>query len=483
MVGKYHAHGVPGSGYNCHVMAFSNVLALSISQFIRFTAGFVVAVLLARWLGTEGFGTLTYVTGVMAVSAFGASMGMHVLLTRNVARDPKAANVAMGSGMLATALCSVVTAAAMLTYVWSMDGRPVVMTSAAFGAVALGIMSIWQVPQAVLHGLRRMAHQVPGVIAGRAVYVVGVLVFLSMGYGVPGVFAAQILAAITTLLLFVTAVRQAIDVVPETSIKQMRELVRTSVPFGLNLLFSNVYLQSDVLILKEMKGDHELGLYQGAAVLVLQLLILANVLNRGLFPKISQSLGDRSAAADELMFSSRVLLAVSIPIAAGGFVVAEPLMVFLMGVEYAPSALPLMIMLPLLPLRYLNNGFGMALSALDRQPDRTRSVVYAALFNVAANLYAIPRWGAAGAATTTLLTEILLTSWLSMRLSPELDGFKLRGALLRTLIPAIPMVLLVLAIPNLHVLLRIVAGALVYVTVGYGTGAWRTDDPRRLRSI
>jgi len=263
----------------------------------------------------------------------------------------------------------------------------------------------------------------------------------------------------------------------------MRELVGASVPFGLNLLFSNIYLQSDVLILQELRGDYELGLYQAAAVLILQLLILANVLNRGLFPKLTQNLGDRPAAAEELMFSSRVLLAVSVPIAVGGMMLAKPLIVFIMGSEYGPSAVALTIMLPLLPLRYLNNGFGMALSAMDRQPDRTRSVVYAALFNVAANLYAIPRWGAAGAATTTLLTEILLTAWLSVRLAPELDGFRLRGAVVRTLLPAAPMAAIVAATPSLHVLVRVGAGAVVYLVVGYGTGAWRTEDPGRLRSI
>ena len=172
-------------------MARSNVIALSISQLIRFAAGFLVAILLARWLGAEAFGTLTYVSGVMAVSAFGASMGMHILLTRRVARDPAAADLAMGSGLAATVILSTLTGLAMVTYMYVMDGRPVVMLSITLGALALGLISAWQIPQAVLHGLRKMSKQVPGVIAGRTVYLLGVVTFLALGFGVPGVFAAQ----------------------------------------------------------------------------------------------------------------------------------------------------------------------------------------------------------------------------------------------------------------------------------------------------
>ncbi len=158
-------------------------------------------------------------------------------------------------------------------------------------------------------------------------------------------------------------------------------------------------------------------------------------------------------------------------------------MVFLFGSPYLAAALPLAVMLPLLPLRFVNNGLGTALSALDRQNDRTRAVFFAALFNLWTNLYAIPRWGAVGAAATTLLTEVLLSVWLTVRLLPWVRGFRVGGPLLRTVAPAIPMAVLVLAVPGWHVLARVAFGAVVYVVGGRLTSAWRPDDLTRLRRI
>ena len=54
------------------------------------------------------------------------------------------------------------------------------------------------------------------------------------------------------------------------------------------------------------------------------------------------------------------------------------------GADFVAAAWPLMLLLPMLPLRFLNTGYGTVLTAFDRQSIRTRGVFYAAVFNVAA---------------------------------------------------------------------------------------------------
>jgi len=137
----------------------------------------------------------------------------------------------------------------------------------------------------------------------------------------------------------------------------------------------------------------------------------------------------------------------------------------------------------MVPFRFVNNASGNALSALDQQPARTRGVFYAALFNLVANLVAIPRFGATGAAATTLLTDMLLTVYLARRLAPSVRGVSVGTSVVVTLLPVLPMAAVVLALPGWHVLLRIAVGAVVYTGFGYLSGAWRVGDLKHLREI
>ena len=163
--------------------------------------------------------------------------------------------------------------------------------------------------------------------------------------------------------------------------------------------------------------------------------------------------------------------------------VAEPLMIFLGGSDFSVSALPFMIMAPLLPLRFLNNGFATTLSALDRQNDRTRGVFLAALLNLIANLLLIPAHGAAGAAATTLGTEVMLMVWMGWRIQPVVSGLRLSVTLLKVSVPAAIMALSRALRPTMHVLLTVAIGAGVYGNVGVLTGAIRRDDIRQLRRV
>jgi O-antigen/teichoic acid export membrane protein len=269
--------------------------------------------------------------------------------------------------------------------------------------------------------------------------------------------------------------------------RDVRTLVRQSVPFGLNSLFVSVYLSVDVLLLAHMRGDAEVGVYRGAVLLLSLFPVVAETFTAGIYPRMAQHFGHPERAGDELRFATRVLLAISVPAAVGGMLTAERLMVFLGGSDFAASALPFLVMAPLLPLRFLNNGYGMTLSALNRQEDRTTGAVLAAVVNVAANLYAIPAWGVMGAAITTLITEILLAGYMRWRVGPWVSGLGLLDTLARVGVPAAVMAGVlagVLALlPHMQVLIAIGLGVLVYGSVGWLTGAWRPGDVRSLRSV
>ncbi|MBW1880313.1 MAG: polysaccharide biosynthesis protein, partial [Deltaproteobacteria bacterium] len=199
--------------------------------------------------------------------------------------------------------------------------------------------------------------------------------------------------------------------------------------------------------------------------------------------RIVCQLGEPRRAGEELSFNLRILLVIGVPIALGGLCMPADLLGWLVGSEYREAGLWLALLLPLVPLRFVSNSLGWALSALNRQDDRTRGVIAASVLGIGMNLVLIPVLGALGAVITLVVTATVLAGHHAHRLRPWISGVRLWGPLLRTLVPALLMGAVVLLAASLPVPVRIVIGAAVYGVGSNLSGAWSTRDLARLRAI
>jgi O-antigen/teichoic acid export membrane protein len=475
-----------------------NLVALGLGQSVRMLSGFAVNVMLMRSLGVEGFGIYGTVMNLVGLLGFGAHLGMSRLLVRQIARDPARLHERVQTGLLATALLSTLTACGMVLSALTLDGRPLVVGATVLAAVAMGLQSLAMVPEAAFHGLRQMGLSARGQVAGRLVLMLATALFLWSELGVLAVFVAQVADALVAFGLLwwafrvgapppevaaVGALPVALPVALPPRRERVRDLVREALPFGANALFGAIYLSADVLLLARLHGDAEVGVYRGAVMLISLFPVIANTLTTAIYPRLALHIGAPERAGEELGFLSRVLLALSAPAAVGGVLLVTPLMLLFGGPAFAESGLPFQILAPLLPLRFLNNGYATALTSLDRQGDRTRGVFIAALLNVGLNVLVLPRFGAVGAAATTLLTELFLTAWMGWHVRPLVSGLRLPETLLRVALPSLGMGLALSVLPPAPVLVHIAAGGALFLVLGRWSGAWRPADLRRLRRV
>lgn len=461
-----------------------NLVALVATRSILMTSGLAVTILVARMLGAEGFGVYRWIGSVSAVIAFGANLGLHFYVTREVARAPEEAPRLMTASMATTGLLSLLTTAVMTAYVAVADGRPEVVWAGTLGAVTLCLNAAAQMVQGSFHGLRRMQLEVGGVLVGRVALVLSHAVLLWAGFGVGALYGAKALSGLLMLgVLLLTFTRQVGPIPWTVPASDVRHMLGKGRIFGATVFFGAIYAQADILLLQWFCDDAEVGVYGAPAGVLLQLAFIATIISRGVFPRMAAHVGDPVAAGHELRFQSRMLLAFSLPVAVGGAVVATPLVQLLFGAGFEGSVVPLLWLLATVPVRFLNNGLGMSLTALDMQRERSRIDGLGAGVNVLVNLVAIPYAGAVGAAATTLLTDSVILLSLMLSAGKASRGFSLVGVTVRTLAASLVMAGAVLAVPGLPVAARVAIGAVVYLPAALLTGAIRWDDPRRLRRI
>src|SRR5574337_987421 len=128
-----------------------NALSLLSANVVSNALGFLITVVLVRYLGPEGIGRYTYVTTYAALFAIFSSFGLYLVLTRDVAAAPGEVPARLGSVLLLQALLSplalVVTVGSALVFhpgaevgLIALSGIGVVLTSlaATYGAVVTG---------------------------------------------------------------------------------------------------------------------------------------------------------------------------------------------------------------------------------------------------------------------------------------------------------------------------------------------------------
>ncbi|MFK7930055.1 MAG: flippase [Myxococcota bacterium] len=460
-----------------------NVIALVLSQVVVSASGFVVQIVLARFLGPESFGLFGFIASVVSVLAFVADLNLQVLLAREVARDTPSAGAGLGNGLLTITFTSSLAVALSVALVGVLDGRPVALLAALFAGLALGTSAARSVVEAVFQGLQNMRPLVVANLVGRVIYLGATLALLALGFDVVGVFAASIIGPLLTAVVLIVLFIRRVGPIQLGPVVAVLPRIRETVPFLLGGLFTSVYLASDVLVIKAFHGDDEVGMYRAASLLLLQLGVVAVVINRALYPRVAKTLGSPEEARIEVAFGMKVLLAVSLPLGVGGLLVGDALLPFLVGVGYESGIPAFLVLMPLLPVRFLNNLLANALSALDQQKERTIGAGVAAGVNVVANLALVPFMGAFGAAITTVASDAVLLVFQAWRLSRSIGMIPFFWPTVRLLPALAALGLVVWLLPDLHVALRVLLGGVAYVVVAWGTGALTLADLRRIRRI
>src|SRR4029077_9716799 len=98
-------------------------------------------------------------------------------------------------------------------------------------------------------------------------------------------------------------------------------------------------------------------------------------------------------------------LGLALPIATGGFILAEPLTRFLLGAQYTGTATLFRWLMLTIVAGPLASYFGSQLIPIAREKKYLVSVAAGAVVNVGLNLFLIPSYGAIAAAFTTAISQ------------------------------------------------------------------------------
>lgn len=392
--------------------ALVNMAAKAGSLVIERGAQLALVLVAAPLLGVAAFGRYSYAAGVATLLAFGTDLGLTIWTTRALAREPAQAPGVLGTGFQ---LRLYATAPVLLGFA----GVALALGpgEARFALLALGVAALARAfldhARAVFRAHERIGDEgkVNAVTAALAT-AGGLAALLASRRGLPalalGVMAGTVLGAIYGFALLR---RRYGRFTGRLDGQLARRMLRQSLPFWLAGLFSLAYSRGDVVVLRALAGDAEVGAYRAAGQLFEVAKNLPMLVLTALFPQLARAFTQSRARLRQVerVVSLGLLLAgvlAGAALALGGALVARRIF----GPQFARTVPALRILSLALPLLFLNFGLTHFLIARDLGMRHLALAGLMVPINLVGNLALSPRWGAAGAAWATLLTEAALSA-------------------------------------------------------------------------
>lgn len=458
-----------------------NATALALSNIASKGLLFVWQLVLARWLGTAGYGTYGTIGALLAVGAAVPELGMGLIVLREVANRPKDAGRFLAATLVMQPVLAVVGYIALLVAAlalgYAADLRALLVLAGANLLVdVLGNMchnQLLAMERMVITALISIAH---------IVLLVGVAgIVLAAGGGLWGLYIVTIAAGLfRTGLYWVILLRFGVR--PQFPFDRAiaRYLVVNGAPLAAMSFLSLAYMHSDKIITTALIGEASTGQLTAGFVLVFGIIeLLSTTVLVAVFPLMSRAHGTGQREFFEFMIEKLAFFnaILSLPIGVYTSLLAVPLSALIFGEAYTRTADVLQVLIWYTVAAMVTAVFAQGLMIENRQTRLLAIRSGGLVINVVLNILLLPAIGVAGAAVATLSAELFILVLVVRSFTFPTEWWaRARGHIWRLAVITVSLAAVVLVLRGVYPLVAAIVGVPVYGLLVLFSGTIARDD-------
>lgn len=374
-----------------------------------FTMGFavIVSIFVARYLGPEEFGILSYAISLASLFAVATHMGLSGLAVRELVNKPNDHEEIMGTIFGIKIIGTLVSLVLFLAFVFKtsdvskLEFWVLLLVSGIILVKPFEVFDFWF--QAKVKAKYSSIVYATASIA-LSITKVGLVFF---GTQLLSFALAYLFQAIIIAILFIFLFKKK----SELPLKKWKfKLIRAKKLFGqgwmimLGSIFAMIYIKIDQVMLRWLVDAEEVGIYSVAAKLSEAWYFIPSVIVASLFPKLLQlkkndeiQFNKRLQQLFDLLFGMALVLAIIVTF------LSEPIITLLYGIDYEKSAIILSIHIWAGIFIFLRAVFSKWILVEDAIAFSMITQGAGAVVNIIMNLILIPQFGGIGAAYATIL--------------------------------------------------------------------------------
>ncbi len=391
-----------------------NLSFLTVTQGVAMATGLVTVGLLARALGPEGFGVLGFGTAFLAFFGIASGLGTDTYGARSIARDRAQLGSVVGLllslRLVLATLAYLIFAAVVLLSDWPERATIVLLIQGT------GLWVTALVADFVFQALERQEVNGARLVVASLLTLGGVFLFVGSREDVAVAalvyVAAPALAAFGVLVYLFSlksgGIRTNYLADFRSWPKTWPSVLKSSAPMAISGATYAVIFNTDTAMIGFLRSAEEVGEYSAAMRILLIAMVPAGLLLSPFFPRLSNAFGDKEKMHDVAVAFAKTILLVGFPLAGGGYLFADEIMVLVFGPEFANSASVLRLLMISLLIIHLRMTIGPALTAWNAEHAHMIASVIGAGANVGLNFLLIPQWGTTGAAWASIASHVVI---------------------------------------------------------------------------
>ncbi len=368
---------------------------------------FILWFVAAQRLGPTEFGRFAAALAFASLFEVFGDLGLRDTIVRELARNAGA--LALARALLTWRLCLVVGTTAVILGAYAVlrpggDLAPLLWILAP--TVALKALKHYQ--RGVFQGLGRFATDARTAVFERAAILgVGILALQVSPSAVALAYGLAVARLVDTASTSWIAVRN-VGLTPGWNWPRVRSAQISALPVGLFLALVSAYAYADQLMLAAWRGAHAVGLYTAGYKIHEGLTLVPAILAAPLLPALSANvatLPQTASAIGRRVFKYAWIagLGVAIP----GSLAAETILSWIYGAEYSAARWALVALFWASVFTFALWMVNQVLIATAKRRAMLALAAGGLGLNLLLNAWWIPRWGATGAASATVVGEAI----------------------------------------------------------------------------
>lgn len=376
--------------------------------------GLFVGVWIARYLGPEQFGLLSFATAITGIFTAIAALGLQGIVVRDIVNNPESTGVILGTSALLQLIGSAVTYLLILVVIAYLrpDDTLARTIVAIHGLIVLfkagDIAKFWFESQVQSKYIVWVQN---GVFLSIALVKVGLILWQAPLIAFIWAMLIEVIV-VTFLMLIVMNMRGPSLERLRVSAERAISLLKDSWPLILSSIAIMIYMKIDQIMLGQMIGDEAVGIYSAATRISEVWYFIPMIIVASVFPSILEA-KKRSETLyhDRLQKLYDLMVLISITVALPMTFLATPIIRLLFGEMYIQGGVVLAIHIWASIFVFLGVASGKWFLAENRQKLVLQRTAFGAVMNIVLNILLIPEFGVVGAAIALVFSQAF-ASWL-----------------------------------------------------------------------
>lgn len=362
----------------------------------------------ARYLGPEKFGMLSYVTASITLFKPLLNLGLAGIVTRELVRYPEEQESLLATSAGLRLMASLLFVAVSVLLLIILESEPVYALLAFVLACSFAGRMVFEVYQYYFRSRVEAKYGVIAQIAGHLGLAISRIVFILAGAGVVCFAVGQLVGVLATsvaLLIFFFRKNKALISLKDFEASRAKGLLAESWPLIFGNVFSLIYLNIDQLMLQQMLGLKQVGQYAAAVRISSLFFFLPVAISWSIQPAMVRFHQRSNEEFRKRISQLLAVFAVAGYLFAGIIVLTSNVTVSLLfGSAYQDSSYILKIHAWSLLFMFLQQPRGLWVSTESHFKFVMVGNIGAGVLNIGLNLILIPRLGTEGAAWATLVS-------------------------------------------------------------------------------